>query len=147
VGLPRNPWPKQKPRQSAFAASSRSNVIGGSITGKDIADRSGVDTCQAPLVAKFGPICAGSDGGARTFRDALFQCTGLGLRLPSLSEAVTLAEHFDVPGVSGLQEFWADEEFVLNNALNAQIVDENGTFGARDVGGTHQTVCVTEPSA
>src|SRR5436190_7797219 len=41
------------------------NIIAGSINGTDIKDRSGVDTCQSPLVGKFGPICAGSDGGAR----------------------------------------------------------------------------------
>src|SRR5438093_3809737 len=39
-----------------------SDVADNSLRGADIADRSGVDTCQAPLVAKFGPICAGSDG-------------------------------------------------------------------------------------
>src|SRR5919201_850064 len=42
------------------------NLVAGSINGQDIADRSGVDTCQAPLTAKYGPICAGSDGGSRT---------------------------------------------------------------------------------
>jgi hypothetical protein len=128
-------------------SGKHANIIANSINGKDIADRSGVDTCQAPLVGKFGPICAGSDGGARTLRDALNQCTGLGLQLPTLSEAVTLGEHFDVPGVSGLQEFWTDEEWVVNNALNAQTVDENGTYGSRDGEGKNQTVCVTDPSA
>jgi hypothetical protein len=42
------------------------NIIAGSINGADIADRSGVDTCQAPLTAKFGPICAGSNGALKT---------------------------------------------------------------------------------
>src|SRR5436190_16530645 len=62
------------------------NVIANSINGQDIADRSGVDTCQTPLTAKFGPICAGSDGGARTWTGAIAYCRGFGLRLPSLSE-------------------------------------------------------------
>jgi hypothetical protein len=44
------------------------------INGSDIADRSGVDTCETPLVKKFGPICAGSDG-SRTWADALNCCT------------------------------------------------------------------------
>src|SRR5438046_5200892 len=47
------------------------NIIAGSINGKDVADRSGVDTCKTPLVGKFGPICAGSDGVARTWSNAL----------------------------------------------------------------------------
>src|SRR5262249_55967507 len=47
------------------------NIIGGSINGKNIADRSGVDSCKKPLVGKFGPICAGSDGVSRTWAGAL----------------------------------------------------------------------------
>src|SRR3954462_6787085 len=42
------------------------DVANNSLTGADIGDRSGVDTCQAPLTTKFGPICAGSDGVPRT---------------------------------------------------------------------------------
>ena len=55
-------------------SGKHANIIAGSINGKDIADRSGVDTCKTPLVKKFGPICAGSDAGARTWGDALFYC-------------------------------------------------------------------------
>src|SRR6478672_8618604 len=66
------------------------NIIGGSINGKDIADRSGVDTCKTPLVKKFGPICAGSDGVARSWYEAGRHCAGFGLRLPSYSEAQAL---------------------------------------------------------
>src|SRR5690242_13933793 len=73
--------------------SKHANIIGGSINGKDIANRSGVDTCQTPLTGKFGPICAGSDGIARTFSVAQNYCAGFGLRLPSLSEAITLAKN------------------------------------------------------
>src|SRR5262245_57962418 len=75
------------------------NIIGGSINGKDIADRSGVDTCKKPLVGKFGPICAGSDGVSRTWAGALARCNGFDLRLPTYSEALALAENHDVPGV------------------------------------------------
>src|SRR6266550_4752991 len=62
-------------------SGKHANIIAGSINGKDIADRSGVDTCQTPLLGKFGPICAGSDAGARTFFDAMDYCDGFGLRL------------------------------------------------------------------
>jgi hypothetical protein len=47
-------------------SGKHANIIAGSINGKDIADQSGVDTCKLPLVGKFGPICAGSDGVSRT---------------------------------------------------------------------------------
>ena len=122
------------------------NIIAGSINGTDIADRSGVDTCQTPLVKKFGPICAGSDGVARNWVDALYYCTDLGLRLPSVSEAIALATKYDVPGVSGSQFFWTDEE-IYNVDSEAEIVDENGAHGANSQSQLHQTVCVTDPSA
>ena len=84
----------------------RANIIAGSINGKDIANQSGVDTCQTPLTGKFGPICAGSDGGARTWRDAIDHCSSYGLRLPTVSEAITLAKNYDVPGVSSGTDFF-----------------------------------------
>jgi hypothetical protein len=97
-------------------SGDHANVIAGSINGTDIADRSGVDTCQAPLLKKFGPICAGSDGAARTWFSAIAYCAGYGLRLPSFSEAYALSNKYDVPGVSGTQISWTDE-----NAGNSQV--------------------------
>jgi hypothetical protein len=98
-------------------SGKHANIIHDSINGKDIADRSRVDTCQTPLVTKFGAICAGSDGGSRTWSNAVGYCAGYGLRLPTVSEAVTLAENYDVPGVAASDDdFW-------------------------------RTVCVTDPSA
>src|SRR5213592_5198558 len=74
-------------------SGKHANIIAGSINGADIADRSGVDTCPAGTT-KFGAICAGSDGTARNFDDAINYCADLGLRLPSYSEAVTLARNY-----------------------------------------------------
>jgi hypothetical protein len=122
------------------------NIIGGSISGKDIADRSGVDTCKTPLVKKFGPICAGSDAGARTWGDALFYCRDLGLRLPSLSEAVALGKNYDVPGVSGSQYFWTDDELYISG-FGAESANDSGGYSDDPEGNLHQTVCVTDPSA
>jgi hypothetical protein len=133
------------------------NIVGGSVngqdvgnnslTGADIADRSGVDTCQAPLTAKFGPICAGSDGAARTWNQALDYCRGFGLRLPSFSEGLALAAGYDVPGVNQDQSFWTDET-LYTHQLDAWAMGERDpyTFIA-DITGTVQTVCVTDPSA
>jgi hypothetical protein len=124
------------------------NIIANSINGKDIADRSGVDTCQTPLTAKFGPICAGSDGGARTYNGATSYCAGFGLRLPSLSEAIMLAENYDVPGVSGTQIFWTDEEAAYNGQHFFEVVKEDGTrIAPQDGTQSFQTVCVADPSA
>jgi len=123
------------------------NVIPNSINGRDIADRSGVDTCQTPLLVKLGAICAGSDGVARTFPAAIAHCDGFGLRLPSVSEATTLAKNYDVPGVSGGQLFWTDEESVFNSKPAAEAVDEDGNFALDIETNADQTVCVTDPSA
>jgi len=122
------------------------NIIAGSISGTDIADRSGVDTCQTPLTAKFGPICVGSDGGARNWFQAISYCNGFGLRLPTLSEALALATNYDVPGVSASQRFWTDEE-LYEDAYTVNAVDDDGGFATTLAANAHQTVCVTDPSA
>jgi hypothetical protein len=124
------------------------NIIAGSINGQDIANRSGVDTCKTPLTGKYGPICVGSDGGTRDWNSALHYCSGFGLRLPSLAEAVTLAEKFDVPGVSSSQSFWTDENlYAPTGDFQAELENENGSLGVDAVATPHQTVCVTDPSA
>jgi hypothetical protein len=129
-------------------SGDHANVIAGSINGTDIADRSGVDTCQTPLLKKFGPICAGSDGGARTWLTAIDYCAGFGLHLPSFSEAYTLAKKYDVPGVSGAQLFWTDEDAGNSEVWLVQDASP-GTVGEAidSTGHQHQTVCVTDPSA
>jgi hypothetical protein len=122
------------------------NIIAGSINGADIADRSGVDTCQTPLTKKFGPICAGSDGGARTWVGAMRYCAGFRLRLPTVAEAETLATNYDVPGVSSIQQFWTDEE-LFQTDYKADTVGEDADFTSTGESATRQTVCVTDPSA
>jgi len=123
------------------------NIIAGSINGTDIADQSGVDTCKSPLTTKFGPICAGSDGVTRTWDNAFSYCTGHGLRLPTLSEAVALARNYDVPGVNSQQPyFWTDEE-VYNAGFEVFLIDEAGGRVVVSDSNSFQTVCVTDPSA
>jgi hypothetical protein len=125
------------------------NIIAGSINGQDIADRSGVDTCQTPLTGKFGPICAGSDGGTRTWTAAENYCAGFGLRLPSIAEAVALAKKYDVPGVASNQFFWTDDYFIGPSEVGAAsvVVSESGANSAYGISASAQTVCVTDPSA
>jgi hypothetical protein len=126
------------------------NIIAGSINGQDIADRSGVDTCQGPFLAKYGPICVGSDGGARTFDDATNYCADLGLRLPSYTEAVGLARNYDVPGVGFTELFWTDEEFFYQSGgvwYTEVVAESGGRPLPQNEGQSYQTVCVTDPSA
>jgi hypothetical protein len=129
-------------------SNKHANIIANSINGKDIADRSGVDTCQTPLVGKFGPICAGSDAGSRTWTNAMKYCMGFGLRLPSPGEATALAAKYDVPGVSATQYFWTDNEFQWTGGTYAATVfNDDGEWGANSEATAAQTVCVTDPSA
>jgi hypothetical protein len=128
-------------------SGKHANIIAGSINGTDIADRSGVDTCQTPLLAKFGPICAGSDGGSRTWSAAYNYCSGYGLRLPSLGEATTLEKNYSVPGVSNSQSFWTDDFFYGPSGYEAAVMSTTGFPGSDLISATHQTVCVTDPSA
>ena len=124
------------------------NIIANSITGGDIADRSGVDTCR-PLVARYGPICAFSDGGTRHWQAAVDFCASKGLRLPSAPEAFALAENYDISGVSDSQAFWTDSEVSISGAYYARQVDDSGAdagFGD-ETAALAYTVCVTDPSA
>jgi hypothetical protein len=125
------------------------DVADNTLTGADIADRSGVDTCSTPPVKKFGPICAGSDGNQRTWNAAMNYCAASRLRLPSLSEAITLAKGFDVPGIGATGVFWTNDSSLDPQTLNeyAYVVDEDGNYAVSTKNVTNYTVCVTDPSA
>jgi hypothetical protein len=131
------------------------NIIAGSVNGQDVANKSltgakiaspsGIEACPAPL-AKFGHICARSDGTARAWGDAIDYCSSLGLRFPTLSEANTLAENYDVPGVSPTQFFWTDALF-YNNGFIVETMGEDGNVQNSQLTDLIQTVCVTDPFA
>jgi hypothetical protein len=135
-------------------SGKHANIIAGSINGTDIADRSGVDTCQTPLVAKFGPICAGSDGVSRTWTNALDYCAGFGLRLPTIAEGVALAKNYRVPGGGKDFFFWTEDAFndhftgaPTGGYENANVVTLSATTTWDHQSVPHRTVCVTDPSA
>jgi hypothetical protein len=132
-------------------SGDHANIIANSINGTDIADRSGVDTCPPTLTVKRGPTCVGSDGVARGWLNAVRYCTGLGLRLPSLTEAVAMAKTYDVPGVDGTQFFWTEEHTYYTGFEGGSAVwavSEAGDYELQSVANaSHQTVCVTDPSA
>jgi hypothetical protein len=143
------PGAQVKAADVADNAVKGTDVANNSLTGADIADRSGVDTCKPTLTVKLGPTCAGSDGVARSLVDSINVCAGLGLRLPSWSEAVAMAKNYDVPGVSGDPDtFWTDT--LTNGSFQQEfgpiVVQEDGDWSIH-VGGARKAVCVTEPSA
>jgi hypothetical protein len=101
-------------------------------------------------VKKFGPICAESDGGSRTWSGTLGYCTKYGLRLPTLSEALVLARKYVVAGLSSGDAFWTDENLYSGGSNVYVVIDfGDGTyeFGGQTPTSTFKTVCVTDPSA
>ena len=123
------------------------DVVNDGLTGADIKDNSGVDTCPSPATLRFGPICAGSDGSYRTWSAASNYCTGLGLRLPSLGEAKALGTNYDVPGVGVNYYFWTDDKFFkAPDGFVVQTVNEDGSDDTLTVDSLDATVCVTDPT-
>ena len=118
----------------------------GGLTGADIKDDSGVDTCPSPLTVQRGRICAGSDGTVRAWAEAVERCADLDLRLPTSSEAVTMARNYDVPGVVPGAFFWADQQFYIEGSYRATAVAEDGTQNVLLESSTNETVCVTTPT-
>ena len=143
------PGAQVKAPDVAANAANSADVADNSLTGADIANRSGVDTCKTPLTKKLGPTCAGSDGVARSLADSINFCAGLGLRLPSWSEAVAMAKSYNVPGVSDVGDtFWTDT--LTNGSFQQEfgpiVVDEDSVWSIH-AGGARKAVCVTEQSA
>jgi hypothetical protein len=146
------PGAQVKAADVADNAINSKDVVNESLTGADIKNQSGVQTCKQPLVRRFGRICEGSDGGVRTWRDASAYCTQFGLRLPTLGEALAMASKYVVDGVSKGDYFWTDGVWVNGDGfLEALTVGDfatNGTFvGSAVITGTRKTVCVANPTS
>jgi hypothetical protein len=124
-----------------------SEVANNSLSGADIANQSGVDTCTHGT-ARYGELCVGIANLQRNWYDARSVCAGLELRLPSLGEAESLARNYDVPTVDETESFWTEEAYVPvdNGGLYAFIVADNAVVIPRHTGNGHETICVTTPT-
>jgi hypothetical protein len=127
-------------------AVKSADVVNENLTGADIADNSGVNTCPSPLTVQLGRICAGSDGTTRVWFSAVGYCAELDLRLPSLSEALTMARNYDVPGVSASEDFWTDEELYVDGTYLVEGVSDAGNEALIAQDDSIKTVCVTTPT-
>lgn len=125
-----------------------------SLTGTQINESTLVgvkDGCHSGAVL-YGYLCAGSDGGTRTLTGALAFCASINLRLPTWSEAVTLAVKHDVPGVGDPPDkFWTDEiaTWLDGSGLNTMFaitVDEVGNADDHQATTAWKTVCVETPT-
>jgi hypothetical protein len=118
-----------------------------SLTGADIADQSGVDTCVS--TTRIGQLCFRAENFHRSWLEALTHCANLDLRLPTIAEALELAQTHDLPGVDQDEAFWtsdryrnsADDQFADAMTDNGQVTAINTAFPR-----TEETVCVTTPT-
>jgi hypothetical protein len=115
----------------------------------------GAETCAQPL-QKYGSICAESVGETH-WQAAIRHCAKRGFRLPTFSEAMTLALGYDVPGVGPSQYFWTDDVYYGQHlpvatyyaGVMEDFVSEPSHLvpGFLRVGVSAHTVCVDDPSA
>ena len=120
-----------------------------SLGGPDIADQSGVDTCVSTI--RIGQLCFRAENDARPWEQALAHCANLGLRLPTLGEAMELAQTHDLPNVDEAEFFWTGDRYFLGSDFLADVVDDSGFVSALFSGGgggpdEAETVCVTTPT-
>ena len=124
-------------------------LAGGGLTGADITNQSGVDTCTHGSV-RFGELCVGVANEHHNWYAANALCAGLELRLPTLGEAQALALNHQLPGLddNNLEYFWTDEVWAAGgNPAVAYIVNEAGDFSTAGLNDTNgETVCVTTPT-
>jgi hypothetical protein len=115
-----------------------------SLTGADIKDQSGVDTCVS--TTRIGQLCVRAENFARPWDQALRHCANLDLRMPSLGEAMELAQTHDIPNVDPNEPFWTEETVFEGSTFYSYLVTDNGGFIAVDQSLARETVCVTTPT-
>lgn len=124
------------------------DVANQSLTGDDILPRSGVDSCTATV--RLGSLCVRAENSARKWREAMTHCANLDLRVPTLGEALQLAQTHDIPNVDESEFFWTDEQddgttFDGHIIETGYVVDDADHFGELSHQATAETVCVMNP--
>jgi hypothetical protein len=105
------------------------------------------DSCPSPATVRLGRICAGSDGVKRDYFDAHEYCAKLGLRLPSLGEALVLGGGHDVPGGGAGDNFWTEEYYQAADGGHAFVGAEGLTAVFNTTADSPLVaVCVTAPT-
>ena len=121
-------------------------LANGGLTGADIKDQSGVDTCTHGA-ERLGELCTGTDFVTRIWIDAVKQCADYGLRLPSLSEAQYLATNYDIANLGPTEQFWTEESIVFSDDTFAYSMTDGGRVEGRLTATTLRTLCVTNPTS
>jgi hypothetical protein len=128
--------------------------VDGTLTGLDLKNGSvqrpdlGVSARDACPVGttRLGRICARSPNTPKKWVDATSYCSSLGPRLPSPSEALTMASNYSVPGVAPGEAFWTDNVYADTSGLQVYYVNGGGASGVVSTEATYvDVVCVTTP--
>ena len=120
-------------------------VANESLTGADIDNQSGVDTCTHGTT-RFREFCLRGLNQLNTWSDAVNACADLSLRLPTYSEARMLAVQRNIPGVEDTEYFWTDGAWTDGGNVWAWSVNENGIDSSRFISDEIKTLCVTTPT-
>jgi hypothetical protein len=132
------------------AAVTSGKIADENLTGADIANQSGVDTCTHGA-NRFGELCVGVANLDQGWTAARTLCAGLELRLPTLGEALSLAKNYDIPVLPAGEAFWTDQASLYPSGGGtfdwyAYIVTEEGSAILNPQSGSAETVCVTTPT-
>jgi hypothetical protein len=132
------------------------DISDGSLTGADVNDNSltaadineellSVDNCYDGAVLAWR-LCARSDFVKRNAYDALDFCAAEGLRLPTFSEAISMAHWSNPPGVGQDDSFWTDEYSIDGTQSLFMVVARGGYWDTEVPTNLNATVCVETPT-
>jgi hypothetical protein len=138
------PGSQVKAPDVAAGAVGSAAVINESLTGQDIKNQSGVDTCVSTV--RIGQLCMRAENLHRQWPDAANHCANLDLRLPTLGEALELAKTHDMPNVDDTEVFWTQDRYQSGTDTVADIVSDNANDGFASLSLELETVCVTTPT-
>jgi hypothetical protein len=130
-----------------FSADVRNDSLtGGGLTGADIRDHAGVDTCSHGTV-RLGALCFRTAGDTTmTWLQAVGACDGLHLRLPTVAEAMLLATTYDLPDLTDQEMFWTDAYYSVQSGPRSLGVNDGGGSLDSDWQSMYRGACVTTPT-
>ncbi len=123
------------------------DVANENLTGVDIADQSGVDTCT--ISVRIGQLCFRAENSHRLWGEAVQHCANIDMRVPTAGEAAELVNTHNLPNLDEVEFFWTDETTMLpgdDQRLWTYVADDQGDLALTAKEGTEETVCVTTPT-
>jgi hypothetical protein len=122
------------------------DVVNESLSGADVRNKSGVDTCVA--ANRIANLCVRAENFARPWNEAVYHCANLGFRLPALGEALELARTHNIPNLEDSEFFWSDDRYYdTGDNLIAEVVNGAGVRGITNLNNPSiETLCVTNPT-